>query len=158
MNKRVSKLLNIIETDGIIITNPVNMFYLSGFDGEGILYLSSEKQVLVTDSRYTLQAKSEAPEFEIFQSKGPYLSMLKEMVKKGEKISFEPESVTFEQYKTYFEPLEADFIADDKKTEKFRMYKEPEEIELICTATDILKETAERPDFTHNFLQLNLQV
>lgn len=143
MNKRVKKLLEKLEADSILVTNPNNVFYLSGFDGEGFLYISPEKQVLMTDSRYTVQAKKEAPAFEI-RDKGGYFDHLKDLVKDGEKLSFEPNSVNVSNYLTKL----CDFDTVDSKgiIEELRMYKEPEEIELICTATDILKETADMFD------------
>ena len=48
-------------TDAVLITDPFNMRYLSGFrGGEGMLYLSDGRRVLITDSRYTEQAGKES--------------------------------------------------------------------------------------------------
>ena len=47
--------------DAMVITDPFNMRYVSGFrGGEGILYISNTQKVLVTDSRYTEQAENES--------------------------------------------------------------------------------------------------
>ena len=46
------------------------MRYLSGFRGtDGYLLLTPERKVLLTDSRYTTQAKEEAPGFEVMETK-----------------------------------------------------------------------------------------
>ena len=59
------KMSNLIEpllqTDAMLITDPYNMRYLSGFrGGEGILYISGKSHVLITDSRYTEAASKES--------------------------------------------------------------------------------------------------
>ena len=54
-------ILKDLKLDAMIITDPYNMRYISGFrGGEGILYLSGTQTILVTDSRYTEQAAKES--------------------------------------------------------------------------------------------------
>lgn len=51
---------------GAILRAPESLFYLSGFSGgEGTLVITRDARCLLVDSRYTLQAKAEAPEYEI---------------------------------------------------------------------------------------------
>jgi Xaa-Pro aminopeptidase len=64
---RRRRLLESIETDGYVAVNlegsdPVSLRYLSGFTGEGALLLSKDRALLLTDSRYTEQAKQETEE------------------------------------------------------------------------------------------------
>lgn len=48
------------------IHDPSNMFYLTeGYTGEGIVYISRERQVIITDFRYTEQAGRQAPGFSV---------------------------------------------------------------------------------------------
>ena len=143
MNKRTRKFLESMESDSYLVTNPDNVFYLSGFDGEGFLYISPDTQLVITDSRYTVQARGEAPEYEVIDACGGYFKPLKDYVKKGEKLAFEKNHISFANYEAHLVPLEAELIPTGGQCEKLRMYKDSEEIELICTATDILKETAE---------------
>lgn len=57
MSKMIEPLM---QTDAMLITDPFNMRYLSGFrGGEGILYISRKSHVLITDSRYTEAAAKE---------------------------------------------------------------------------------------------------
>ena len=142
MNKRIEKLLNNIETEGIIITNPVNMFYLSGFDGEGFCYISPEEKVIFTDSRYTVQAKGEAPGFDIVEG---FYDKLKDFISEGKEVSVEAGSLSYNQY-LKLEKLGFKLKNTWSIVEKQREIKDSDEIELICTATDILKETAEMFD------------
>ena len=69
MNKRVQAFLAKMqekELDGIIINNLKNVYYLTGFWGSnGTVFISRDRQVLVTDSRYIIAAKQEVTGFEI---------------------------------------------------------------------------------------------
>ncbi len=67
---RRRRLLESIESDGYVAVNvegsdPVSLRYLTGFTGEGALLLSKEHAVLLTDSRYTEQAKQETEQLRI---------------------------------------------------------------------------------------------
>ena len=49
------------QVDAVLAALPANIRYLSGFVGsESYLYFSEKQQVILTDSRYTLQAEQEA--------------------------------------------------------------------------------------------------
>lgn len=142
MNKRVKKVLESLEADAIVITHKDNVFYLSGFDGEGCLFISPEKQSLITDSRYTVQAKREAPEFEIYEAKTSYIECIKDLALEGERVAFEAGTISFSDYEK-LNSFGFDLIKTKGLVEKIREIKDSEEIDLICTATDILKECAE---------------
>ena len=68
LDKRISEILKEKKLDAILVSDPFNMRYITGFrGGEGYVYLSEQRQVLLTDSRYTTQARDEADGFEIVQ-------------------------------------------------------------------------------------------
>ena len=51
------------EIEAILISQPENRYYLSGFDGSaGFLLITSQGTVLATDFRYLEQAKKQAPD------------------------------------------------------------------------------------------------
>ena len=53
------------DNEAVFISSYPNIFYYSGFKSEdAFLLISHDKQLLVTDSRYTIQAKQQSPEFE----------------------------------------------------------------------------------------------
>ena len=63
--------------DAVIVTKYVNLHYFSGFRGDDTtLVISAERAVLVTDSRYTEQAKMQAPLYELVEQKDGLLQML----------------------------------------------------------------------------------
>lgn len=48
--------------DGLLITNPVNVTYLTGFSGDSsYLILTRQRELLVSDGRYTTQLAEECP-------------------------------------------------------------------------------------------------
>jgi Xaa-Pro aminopeptidase len=52
--------------DAVLVSSPANIRYLSGFGGEeSYLYLSADRCVILTDSRYTLRAMEEARGFQV---------------------------------------------------------------------------------------------
>ena len=66
---RVVEILEEKQVDAIIVSNGYNMRYISGFSGAtGYVYLSRNKKAVLTDSRYTIQAKEEAKDFQIYQN------------------------------------------------------------------------------------------
>ena len=74
LGSRLEKLrekLDEKELDAIFISQPENRFYLSGFDGSaGYLLVSPQDATLATDFRYVEQAKTQAPDYQIFQVTG----------------------------------------------------------------------------------------
>lgn len=66
MFKRVYEVLKEIKADAMLVSDGYNMRYLSGFRGAtGYLYMTPKRQVLITDARYTTQAREEAGAFEV---------------------------------------------------------------------------------------------
>ena len=64
---RCDKLRGILkENEGVVLSGYPNIFYYTGFTSENaIVFITHQRQILITDSRYTVQAKLEAPDFEI---------------------------------------------------------------------------------------------
>ena len=46
------------QCEAVLVHNPSNMFYLSGYTGEGLVLIGREMQAIITDFRYTEQAES----------------------------------------------------------------------------------------------------
>lgn len=56
-----NRLLDETQAQAVLITDPVNMRYISGFKGgEGAVYISKNRSVVITDSRYTEAAAAES--------------------------------------------------------------------------------------------------
>ena len=63
--EKMLALAGIEPNEGILIHKPSNIFYLSGYTGEGLLAVGRGFQAIVTDFRYTEQAERQAPGFEV---------------------------------------------------------------------------------------------
>jgi len=67
---------------GLLVTHPTSWYYLSGFSGEaGALLVMRRGAVLVTDGRFTAQAKKEAPGVRIALQKGSLTASLGGLLK-----------------------------------------------------------------------------
>lgn len=63
--KKCLRLLKKEKLTAILVTNPVNVSYLSGFSGEdSYLLLSADRCILISDSRFETQISEECPELE----------------------------------------------------------------------------------------------
>jgi len=88
---RRARLLEDRQIDGFLIfdldrTMPSqmdrpNLQYLSGYDGEGALLITSEETVLLTDSRYLEQAKQQVPELPLVHAEGKYYEELERVLR-----------------------------------------------------------------------------
>jgi len=66
--KRVQELIR--RTDlkadaAIVVHKPSNMFYMSGYTGEGLMLITRNTSAIVTDFRYVEQAQAQAPGFSV---------------------------------------------------------------------------------------------
>lgn len=85
MNEKINKLLSSLgQWDAALVSSKANIFYYSGFTSEdALLYISHTRRILLTDSRYALQAKEQAPDFEVIWDNG-----IEEISKTEEKVIF----------------------------------------------------------------------
>jgi len=117
------------ELDGILISQPENRYYLSGFDGSaGFLLVTAKDTILTTDFRYIEQAKAQAPDYEIFLISNDIAVWFPKLVAdlNLRRLGFEAGHITFTMYRRLTEALDL--------VESLRAIKEPEEIELITQA------------------------
>ena len=84
------------ELDALLISAPENRRYLSGFTGSaGYIFITPERAVLVTDSRYTEQATNQAPDFQVIQARGGWDWLLEQFKETGVKrVGFESRNMT----------------------------------------------------------------
>lgn len=145
VSKRLQKLRQIMtekDIESVLITQPFNRYYLSGFDGSsGFLLITSEMSMLATDFRYIEQAKKQAPMFKIIRTHNDFRNCLFQLVNELslERLGFETEDITFAIHHQLIDKLgelelQLELIPLDGLVETLRLIKEPEEIELIARA------------------------
>lgn len=127
--------------DALLIQSYENRRYFSGFSGSnGYLLITHHSCGLITDQRYTEQAKEQAPNFEIITYGTDFFSTIKSVFSNKDIsiIGFESESLSvhlFNQLQSLFNnyewvPLTNEFL-------KIRRIKDDEEIEIIRQAISI---------------------
>jgi Xaa-Pro aminopeptidase len=148
IKSRINKLVGGLgekNIDGILISQPENRRYLSGFEGSaGFLIISKDKHILATDARYTVQARSQAPDYEIVTISSDIGSWLPELASELniKKLGFEGSHLTFSLYRRLCDILVKSkaglkLIPVENMVEPLRAVKEPGEIELISKAAGI---------------------
>jgi len=133
------------EIEAVLISQPQNRYYLSGFDGSaGFLLITPEKAILATDFRYIEQAKRQAPEYEIFPIAADINHWFPELVAglRLKRLGFEARHIAFATYHQFSDALEEIeyrlvMIPLENTVESLRAIKEPEEIEHISRAAQI---------------------
>jgi len=129
--------------DGILVSQPENRYYLSGFDGSaGFLLITAKDTILATDFRYIEQAKKQAPNYEIFLISNDVVAWFPELAAglNIKRLGFEAGHVTFAMYRRLIEALDKSqlrLVPVNGLVESLRAIKEPEEIELITKAIEI---------------------
>ena len=144
MTEKVTELLKKKNLDAILISDGYNMRYLSGLGGAtGYLYISADQKVLMTDSRYTTQAKQEAPKFavvEVSTEKG-YRELITECIRKDQAktIGFEDQHMICADFKKISSPTkdEATWMELGEEVNLLRCIKTEEELEKVAKAEAI---------------------
>lgn len=146
--KNIRRKMKLKNTDAVLITKRENYMYMSGFTGtSALLFITESRAVLLTDFRYVEQASKQAPEYEVIQYKGSYITELNNIIKEEnvERLSFEDKNLTFAQYSEFIEKLKvSEFMPLGGAVEELRTVKDESETALIKKAVDISDDV-----FTH---------
>ena len=147
------------DIEGIFVSQPENRRYLSGFAGSaGFLFITAKDKILATDFRYTAQAKSQAPDYNLFTISGDMSQWFPQLIDELgiKRLGFESEHIAFAQHQRLCDILnkgnsQLRLIPTDGVVEPLRALKEPEEIELITKAAEIA-------DAAMNYIRRKLRV
>jgi Xaa-Pro aminopeptidase len=138
--------------DAFVIIQPQNRSYLSGWlnddtEGAGVLLVSQQKQILLTNPLYQEVAEQEAVGWQIVvPPPREYATKLAEVARENQwaKIGFEASVLTYAEYTQYkealgdtasLEPCEKSYI------ETLRLVKQSHEIDLLRRAVAITDQT-----------------
>lgn len=146
MNSKLQWLRNTmssLDLQGLIISNPINIKYLTGIDAEGTLLLTRKDNIYITDGRYiedvhsVLTLYDEIIVYNITDvSKDDYENFFMFC----ENVGFEENYVTYAGYKELIRKYKINnLIETEHIIEKQRMIKDKDEIqnlERACQITD----------------------
>ena len=103
--KRIAHLRKMMKEKyifGVYVTSPENVFYLSGFTGFGDarLLIGREGAWLITDSRYTVQAGEQCPEYTLITANADNIGVLEEILRNEtiQVVAFENERIAYKDY------------------------------------------------------------
>ena len=146
MNPRLQCLrskLKVQNIEGMIITNPVNIKYLTGIEAEGTLLLTRRENIYITDSRYIEMVQSIltiTDEIVVMNVRNLTQEDYEGFFVFCENVGFEEDYVTYAKYKEYLHRYRINnFVETEHIIEKQRVNKDAEEIENIrkaCELTD----------------------
>ena len=139
--------------DMLWIVQPENRRYLSGFkafdtqlnESSGSLFITGKKALLITDSRYTVEAENEALDFKVITQRTSFEDEFIKQVKRagGKCLGFEGDHVTWNlhsQLSLRLKKLSLPVRMRPLKglIEKMREIKDPSEIMLMEKASDMM--------------------
>jgi Xaa-Pro aminopeptidase len=119
--------------DYLVVTHPPDWYYLSGFTGEsGALLVSRAYAILVTDGRFTVQAREETSGVKIHTQKGSLPESIgKLLLATGKKrVGFDPARVTVAEFRSLKKAAgqSIQWIPAPGLVNSLRMQKDPAEL------------------------------
>jgi Xaa-Pro aminopeptidase len=152
MKGRPQRLLDALPEAGIdilLVTNLVNVRYLTGYDGtNGLALVGPHTRTFVTDFRYVEQAAEQVhPSFERRRASLDLLDAVTDALPGGElRLGFEDGHMTVRQHARLREllPARVELVPAGPIVERLRAVKEPEEVERIRAATRLADAAFER--------------
>lgn len=147
MNNRLAFLRDQLAEEGldvILINQPENRRYLSGFTGSaGVLLISADDAVLAADFRYYEQVKAQAPDFRLaevgYQFSEHLADLLSEMGARrvGFEASFVPVAMHHEWIKA---APDLEWVATEEIVERIRAVKDKDEVDMVRQAITLTDE------------------
>ena len=144
MNTKIKWLrekMKMLDMQGMIISNPINIRYLTGINAEGILLITRKENIFLTDSRYIEEVNSILTIDDgviVHEFKDYNQDEYENFFMFCENVGFEEDYVTYSKYKGYMHLYKINNMQETEQViEKQRMIKDEEEIEKITKACEI---------------------
>ena len=154
--EQVRKALVKKKIDCLMVLVGENRFYLSGYSGEdsqfdesaGVLFITTDKLILATDSRFVQQAKDEAPLYEVICYKEGLEKELPNILTKlnhPANLGFEKVRLTYKNYEALTRAittakLKTNMIPTEEIVESLRIIKSKDEINATKKALNLAEE------------------
>ena len=144
MNPKIQWLRNkmsSLDLQGIIISNPINIKYLTGIDAEGVLLITRKENIYITDGRYIEYVHSTLTLFDeiiVYDIKDVSKDDYENFFMFCENVGFEEHFVTYAKYKEYIRKYKINNLVETEHIiEKQRMIKDEEELKKLKIACEI---------------------
>ena len=172
MTQRIESLasgLNEMELEGILITDEINVRYLTGFTGDSsYLYVTPEKSTILSDGRYQTQIADECPGLEAI-IRTPRQKMIQSVETAvgdsgATRVGLEADHVSVSLMQTLTRECDqVDWQPTTNAVESLRMIKDQQEIEILKQSVVINEQAFSevvpriRPDWTERQLAFELE-
>ena len=139
VNKRVDRLCERLhDNEAALISSYPNIFYYSGFtSGDAYLLISHGSRFIITDSRYTIQAREQARGYEVIDIKDGFEKIFSKI--SADYIGYESERMCVSEHKRLKTKLanHQALVEKQKVIDEARAVKDSEEIRRISEAERI---------------------
>jgi Xaa-Pro aminopeptidase len=151
MSERLRKVRDELaagKLDALIVTDNLNVRYLSGFTGTyGVLLTTLESAYLVTDARYAEQASQECPDVCLELVENAWMPATEALIDRLNlrRIGFEGHALSYENWHELQEAMSSrELVSVEDPVGRIRMAKEPSELSAIREAVRIADAVYER--------------
>ena len=149
MNARIKWLKNqliLLKLEGVIVSNPINIRYLTGLEEEGTLIIGQKENIFITDGRYTESVNRKLTiddEIVVYDSRNMSKFDYENIFEMNDNVGFEERYVTYEQYQRYLQEYKVNLIETEGLIENARIVKDEEETNFIQKACEITDKSFE---------------
>jgi Xaa-Pro aminopeptidase len=130
--------------DALLVNQPENRVYLSGFTGSaGMLLISADLALIATDFRYYEQVGIESPQFELEKVTSTYADILPGLIARRPltRIGFEADSATYADARDWMQAVPGlDWVPTKGVVLEMRAVKDAVEIEALREAIRLTDE------------------
>ncbi|NQT89857.1 MAG: aminopeptidase P family protein [Candidatus Omnitrophica bacterium] len=140
--QRLRRSLRCLRVDAFLISNPSNIYYMSGFRGtDSYCLISLTDCFIITDFRYMEQAEKEAPYFSLVTGPKGLLKKTTGLIRNArlKRVGFESDHLTVKEAEVIGSARGFKFCPVFQLIEKFRIIKDAQEIAYIRKASNIAK-------------------
>jgi len=137
----VIDLLQSNDLDALIIFDPHNLRYLSGFTGtDGVLLVRQGAKTFLTDSRYVTQARQQLGAIEVREYRAKLEDVVEFLLSSDvTRIGFEAEFLSFAQVEQLrkYSAGRLEWLPLEKPIRKLRYHKSPDEVSQLAAAAQL---------------------
>ena len=124
MNSKMQWLRNQLLTSnlqGMIVTNPVNIRYLTNIQAEGLLLVTRKENIFITDGRYIEDVHNTLTLFDeivVYDARGLSKEDYENFFMFCENVGFEENYVTYAKFKEYMHKYKVNNLVETEMSEK----------------------------------------
>lgn len=139
--KWLREKMKMLDMQGMIVSNPVNIKYLTGIVADGVLLITRKENIFLTDGRYVEEVNNILTiddEIIVYEFKDFSQDEYENFFMFCENVGFEEDYITYSKFKEYMRKYKINNLQETEKViEKQRMIKDEEEIEKITKACEL---------------------